>query len=470
VDRTACARYKATLDTKLIERGLPPEWSDVIISEAQDNDLELERFYYGKQKQDELIDYFKLTPQEWEQWNRERYGANQRQWRPPLKILIVCDRLLTGFDAPIEQVMYLDKPLRDHNLLQAIARTNRPLPAMHKRTGLVVDYFGVFQNLEKALNFDENIREESLIDWEALKATVPGEVERCMELFQGIQIADTRECLLSALRRLSDPDAAQNFEHNFQSLERLWEAVAPDPCLYEYRYTYNWLCSIYIAYRRRQRGSQSTYGELSVKTRQLIEENTTFVALAEALPVYKIDQDYITRLDDLPTPADKAAALEAMLTQELEEGEAGFTYRLLGERLQRLKQRKDASDEAAEKRLQELQEIANVVAQTKAEPDRLNLKHPGEYALFVVLRVHAQTEDETYLAEAARQMVGHLRTHQLLTPGWSNSKGGRMRVEQSLLAESWNPAYAQLGFDPDDTEPPFLKLAVEELAKTDAQG
>ena len=45
--------------------------------------------------------------------------ANDRsKWRPPLKILIVCDRLLTGFDAPVEQVMYLDKPLRDHNLLR----------------------------------------------------------------------------------------------------------------------------------------------------------------------------------------------------------------------------------------------------------------------------------------------------------------------------------------------------------------
>jgi type I restriction enzyme R subunit len=426
VDRTACARYKAALDAKLTERGLPPEWSDVIISAAQNDEPDLERFHYGKQQQDELIDYFKLTPQEWQQWNRERYGDDRGKWRQPLKILIVCDRLLTGFDAPIEQVMYLDKPLRDHNLLQAIARTNRPLPAMHKRTGLVVDYFGVFQNLEKALNFDENIREESLIDWEALKATVPVEVARCMELFQGIQIADTRACLLSALRRLSDPDAAMNFEHNFQSLERLWEAVAPDPCLYEHRHTYNWLCGIYIAYRRRQRGSQSTYGELSVKTRQLIEENTTFVAMAEALPVYKIDQDYITKLDDLPTPADKAAALEAMLTQELEEGEAGFIYRLLGERLQRLKQRKDASDEAAEERLRALQEIADTMAQAQAEPDRLHLKHPGEYALFVVLRAHAQTADESYLAEAARRMIGHLRTQQLLTPGWSNSRGGRL--------------------------------------------
>jgi type I restriction enzyme R subunit len=470
VDRMACVRYKDALDAKLKVRGLPPEWSDVIISPGQNDEPELERFDYGRQKQDELIDYFKLTPQEWERWNHELYGDDRSKWRPPLKILIVCDRLLTGFDAPVEQVMYLDKPMRDHTLLQAIARTNRPMPEMNKHTGLVVDYFGVFQNLEKALNFDENIREESLIDWEALKATVPGEVARCMELFNGIQIADTRECLLSALRRLSDPNAVKTFEHNFKSLERLWEAVAPDPCLYDHRYTYNWLCSIYIAHCRRQRGGQSTYGELSAKTRQLIEENTTFIRIAEALPVYKIDKDFITKLDELPTPADKAAALEATLTRELEEGDPGFTYRQLGERLQRLKQRKDASDEVIERRLRELEEIADEAAKTQEEPERLNLTNPGEYGLFVVLRAHTQMEDEIYIADSARRMLGRLRANQLLTPGWSNSRGGRMRVEASLLAESWNQAYAKLGFDREDATPPFLKPAVEELAKTDTQG
>ena len=97
----------------------------------------------------------------------------------------------------------------NHNLLQAIARTNRPLPSMKKRTGVVVDYFGVFTNLEKALNFDESDREESLIDWDALRATVPGEVARCMKHFDGITIVDTRECLLSALRRLARPGSRQ---------------------------------------------------------------------------------------------------------------------------------------------------------------------------------------------------------------------------------------------------------------------
>jgi type I restriction enzyme R subunit len=67
----------------------------------------------------------------------------------PLKILVVCDMLLTGFDAPIEQVMYLDSPLKEHTLLQAIARVNRT--ADGKTYGLVVDYWGVSEALQEAL-------------------------------------------------------------------------------------------------------------------------------------------------------------------------------------------------------------------------------------------------------------------------------------------------------------------------------
>ena len=467
VDRKACALYKQALDTKLAARGLPDDWSDVIISAAQNSEPEIERFEYAKAKQDELIDYFKLTPTEWETWNRERHGENRRKWRSPLKILIVCDRLLTGFDAPIEQVMYLDKPLRDHNLLQAIARTNRPLPLMKKRTGVVVDYFGVFTNLEKALNFDKSVREESLIDWDALRATVPDEVARCMKHFDGITIVDTRECLLSTLRRLRDMEAAKNFEQDFRSLERLWEAIAPDPSLYSHRQEYNWLCGIYVAHRRRQRGSRDTYGELSAKTRQLIQENTAFLDIAESLPVFKIDEDYVSKLDELPTPADKAAALEVILTGELCEDDPIFIYRQLGERLQRVRERQEAGDNATARHLRELEDIAAAVAATRQEPEELNLAQPGEHGLFTILRAHAPVADEAYVAECARRMVAHLNSNQLLAHGWSSSIGGRMRVEQSLLAESWNPPYAQLGFDPDAEEPPFLKLAVSELATSD---
>ena len=155
------------------------------------------------------------------------------------------------------------------------------------------------------------------------------------------------------------------------------------------------------------------------------------------------------------------------MTAELSEDDPSFTYRLLGERLQRIKERKDAADAAQAKRLRELEEIANEAAKTKQEPARLNLTAPGEYGLFTVLRELAAAQNDQYVADCARRMLAHLRKNNLLPPGWSNSKGGRDRVERSLLAESWNDFYSQLGFNHGDNDPSFLKPAIDELAKAD---
>ena len=200
VDRDGMRPLQGGARRQVEGAGVASEWSDVIISEGQNDEPELQQAPLRQAETGRTDRLFQAHARRVER-GTATVRRRQSKWRPPLKILIVCDRLLTGFDAPVEQVMYLDKPLRDHNLLQAIARTNRPLPAMKKRTGSGRRLLRRVQNLEKALNFDENIREESLIDWEALKATVPGEVARCMEIFKGITIADTRDCLLAALRR-----------------------------------------------------------------------------------------------------------------------------------------------------------------------------------------------------------------------------------------------------------------------------
>ena len=190
--------------------------------------------------------------------------------------------------------------------------------------------------------------------------------------------------------------------------------------------------------------------------------------MAQSLPVLKIDLDYAGKLDELPTPADKAAALEAMLTAELAEDDPGFLYRLLGERLQRIKEHQEAGDEAT----------ATAAAGTRSHRGRgcqcdgwsrngWASRRPGEYGLFTILRAHTSATDEGYISECARKMLGHLRQYRLLVAGWSNSVSGRMRVEQSLLAESWNPRYQRLEFDTSAEDPPFLKPAVVELAKSD---
>jgi type I restriction enzyme R subunit len=107
---------------------------------------------------------------------KRRITEEEQKLGNNLKVFIVCNMLLTGFDAPIEQTMYLDSPLRDHNLLQAVARTNRPyddrVTKLSKEFGRIVDYVGVFQNYKEALNYDpEDIGEFE--DVESLVKTFP---------------------------------------------------------------------------------------------------------------------------------------------------------------------------------------------------------------------------------------------------------------------------------------------------------
>lgn len=136
VDREACALYKKALD-----RYLPPEFSRVVYSPGQNDGSDLKEFY--------------LTPDEEKQVRKAFIRKDEQP-----KILIVTEKLLTGFDAPILYCMYLDKPMRDHVLLQAIARVNRPYEDEDGRVkpyGFVLDFVGIFEKLEKALAFDSDV-------------------------------------------------------------------------------------------------------------------------------------------------------------------------------------------------------------------------------------------------------------------------------------------------------------------------
>jgi type I restriction enzyme R subunit len=134
VDREACALYKEALD-----QYLPRDYSEVVISTMGKKDSERLQKYNLSDDQEKAI--------------RKRFRKPSEQ----PKMLIVTEKLLTGFDAPILYCMYLDKPMRDHVLLQAIARVNRPYEddeGRGKPCGFVLDFVGIFDKLEKALKFD----------------------------------------------------------------------------------------------------------------------------------------------------------------------------------------------------------------------------------------------------------------------------------------------------------------------------
>lgn len=103
----------------------------------------------------------------------------------PLKIVIVTSKLLTGFDAPILQCMYLDKPMKDHTLLQAICRTNRKY-TVDKKCGLVIDFVGVFDNVARALAFDEESIKTIISNIEEIKQRIPEFINECIAFFPGV--------------------------------------------------------------------------------------------------------------------------------------------------------------------------------------------------------------------------------------------------------------------------------------------
>ena len=149
VDREACALYKQALDNYL-----PPAYSEVVYSD-DNRDSELMKSYHRTSEQEKEI--------------RKKFINKNEQ----PKILIVTQKLLTGFDAPILYCMYLDKPMRDHVLLQSIARVNRPYEdedGLVKPAGFVLDFVGIFENVKKALAFDSDEVESVIQNLDVLKA------------------------------------------------------------------------------------------------------------------------------------------------------------------------------------------------------------------------------------------------------------------------------------------------------------
>ena len=130
----------------------------------------------------------------------------------PIKFVIVTSKLLTGFDAPILQCMYLDKPMKNHTLLQAICRTNRKYNE-NKKSGLIVDFVGVFDNVARSLAFDEGTVHEIVKNLDEIKALIPTFVAECVEFFPGVDrtiggwegLMAAQECLKDSEKKVQRP-------------------------------------------------------------------------------------------------------------------------------------------------------------------------------------------------------------------------------------------------------------------------
>ena len=355
--------YKAALDELLA-----PEVSLIIISEDPVRDPDTVKAHYlgDGQRRKAIEDYKKPCPKTQE----ERDDPENRFKR--VEILIVCDMLLTGFDAPILQAMYLDKGMRDHTLLQAIARVNRPYNEL-KEFGLILDYFGIFENLNEALNYDKNELGEVAFPFGQFREMFREEMEKLTDLFTGIERTGSHQSLMQALTMLNDDDPKRDqFERLFRNVRILYETLQPDEFLRPYLSEYAWQCKLYMLYRKKfyPKEHYEITDEDGAKTRQLIREHVDVRDLEADFPSYVLDESYLTKIKDMDPDA-KALEIEAMLDAEirvrLDEDE---DIRPLSERLKRIIDQKRAGTLAGVALLREFEQLTKQVVDIVQEAQR----------------------------------------------------------------------------------------------------
>ncbi len=258
VDREVCAYYKHALDAEFIKLGLPPEYSEVV--------------YSGNNNDSALLKEFHLDPKQ-ERQIRKRFRKLDQQ----PKILIVTEKLLTGFDAPLLYAMYLDKPMRDHTLLQAIARVNRPYEnearKMVKPHGFVLDFVGIFDQLEKALAFDSDEINAIVKDVELLKVLFRSKMEQKAPGYLSLIEREFNDRDVETLiERFRDPERRKAFFKEYKEIEMLYEIISPDAFLRPFIETYGTLSAIFQVVSKTYAKRIQVDREFQRKTEMLVRD------------------------------------------------------------------------------------------------------------------------------------------------------------------------------------------------------
>ena len=258
----------------------------------------------------------------------------------PIKFVIVTSKLLTGFDAPILQCMYLDKPMKNHTLLQAICRTNRKYNE-NKKSGLIVDFVGVFDNVARSLAFDEGTVHEIVKNLDEIKALIPTFVAECVEFFPGVdRTIGGWEGLMAAQECLKDSEKKVSFARHFARLAKAWEIVSPDPMLQPYQADYTWMASVYQSVRPTGGNGSLIWTILGAKTIEIIHQNIDTIDIGKSLEELVVDADVInTVIEEAKKQPSNVVEVEKMLRLRLGKHASDPNFKKFIEKLDELRKR-----------------------------------------------------------------------------------------------------------------------------------
>ena len=400
-DRMACSQYKTELD-----KYYPTEASKVVISTTANDEFEFkQKFALTKDQQETIMDKFNDP------------DSN-------IKFLIVTAKLLTGFDAPILQTMYLDKSLKDHTLLQAICRTNRPY--VGKNYGCIVDYFGVFDDIANSLNFDDEHVKTIISNISELRDQLPILMEKTLLHFEGVdRKIEGFEGLQIAQDKINTDEKKDAFAKDFKFLNRVWESLSPDKLLNLYQNDYRWLAQVYESVRP---DSDNT-GKLlwlafGAQTTKLIHDNI-HSGKVHNLDEFILDEEVIENLFEKPN-SKEAEKIKKILIRRLKKFPNEPSFKSISERLSDLQNRVEEGLVNSIQFIKELCELAKEILQVEKE-----LQEKTPQAALTELFLEIKTDQTPAVVERIVTDIDAI-VRVVRFPNWQNSNSGQREVQKSL--------------------------------------
>jgi type I restriction enzyme R subunit len=410
-DRYACIQYKEELD-KIISA----EASAVVISSSANDEFDFkQKWAMDKDKQEKIVEKFNDADS-------------------PLKFLIVTAKLLTGFDAPILQTMYLDKSLKDHTLLQAICRTNRLFP--NKTFGRIVDYFGVFDDTAKALAFDEESVKLVITNLQELKDKLPEWMEKCLNHFPGVDRSISGfEGLSAAQDCINTNEKRDAFAKDFSSLTKLWEALSPDATLNQFEKDYKWLSQVYTSVKPpSDENGRLLWHALGAQTTALIHEHIHVSGINHDMEEMILDAEVIEDLMNKKDPKQVDRVLKILISRLHKHGNHP-TYKRLSERLDALRAKAEQGLINSIEFIKELCQLAKETLQAEKGTEPV-VEQKNAKAALTELFLELKTDTTPAIVERIVNDIDEI-VRVVRFDGWQNSIVGEREVKRELRKVLW---------------------------------
>jgi type I restriction enzyme R subunit len=272
---------------------------------------------------------------------REQEAEKFKDSKDPTKILIVVDMLLVGYDVPVVQVMYLDQGLREHNLLQAIARVNRPYDES-KTLGWIIDYSGITKELHEALQeFEDQDIEGALEPIDALLADLKVRHANCMSYFRGIVITNTEQII----EKFEPIDLRDKFDYDFKMFSKALDAIMPAKEADPYIGDFKLLSEARQKIRTYYEGVKPSARPYAGKIQKLIDDHIRSLHISELVNPMEITyENFLAYVKGkFKSPRAKTALIKNKTIQVIEEFKSNnpVYYEKLRERLEKIIQEEE---------------------------------------------------------------------------------------------------------------------------------